>query len=258
MRFRRHEGQPLLQPLLETIAGRRLVLQGAVVLGAFLIGYLLTVIWLFPSKLFSTDHAVPRLLDVGVTEAKSRLTKAGFRMKLDPDMAHPKAPKGTVVWQDPAPGVVLPPNSPITLALSNGPAPVAVPDVVGFDANLAVKVLQASGLTIGVIDSLPSAADPGVVVATRPGAGVGRDPGTSVDVVVSRGPAEISVPGVIGMTTQQARERLELAGLAVGSTSSRTVLGKPDGIVVEQQPAPGTLSSRGGKVDLILSRKASP
>jgi len=97
MRFRRHEGQPLLQPMFETIAGRRLVLQVAVVLGAFLLGYLLTVIWLFPSKLFSTDHAVPRLLDLGVTEAKSRLTKAGFRMKLDPDMAHPKAPKGTVV-----------------------------------------------------------------------------------------------------------------------------------------------------------------
>jgi serine/threonine-protein kinase len=216
------------------------------------------VLWLFPSKLFSTDHAVPRLLDLGVTEAKSRLTKAGFRMKLDAEMAHPKAPKGTVVWQDPPPGVVLPPNSPITLALSGGPAPIAVPDVVGFDANLAVRVLQAAGLTIGVTDSLPSAADPGVVVATRPGAGVGRDPGTPVDVVVSRGPAEISVPGVIGMTTQQARERLELAGLAVGSTSSRTVLGKPDGIVVEQQPAAGTLSSRGGKVNLILSKKASP
>ena len=118
MRFRRHEGEPVFGPLLETIAGRRLVRQAAVVLGAFLFGYLLTVIWLFPSKLFSTDHAVPRLLDLGVTEAKSRLTKAGFRMKLDPEMSHPKAPKGTVVWQDPAPGVVLPPNSPITLALS--------------------------------------------------------------------------------------------------------------------------------------------
>jgi serine/threonine-protein kinase len=135
---------------------------------------------------------------------------------------------------------------------------VAIPDVVGFEASLALRVLQASGLTIGVTDSLPSAADPGVVVATRPGAGVGRDPGTPVDIVVSRGPAEISVPGVLGMTTQQARERLELAGLAVGSTSSRTVLGKPDGIVVEQRPAPGTLSSRGGRVDLILSRKATP
>ena len=254
MQFRRHEGPPLMT----TIAGRRLLRQGGIVVGAFLFGYLLTVIWLFPAKLFSTDHAVPRLLDLGVTEAKTRLSKQGFRMKLDAEMAHPRAPKGTVVWQDPPPGVVVPPNTPITLNLSNGPAPVAVPDVTGYDLPLALKVLQAAGLTLGVTDSLPSAADPGVVIATRPGAGVGRDPGTPVDVVVSRGPAEISVPGVIGMTTQQARERLELAGLTVGATSSRAVLGKPEGIVVEQRPAAGTLSSRNGRVDLILSRKASP
>jgi beta-lactam-binding protein with PASTA domain len=60
------------------------------------------------------------------------------------------------------------------------------------------------------------------------------------------------------MTTQQARERLEVAGLALGITSSRVTLGKPDGIVVEQRPSPGTLSPRGGRVDLILSRKAAP
>jgi serine/threonine-protein kinase len=144
--------------------------------------------------------------------------------------------------------------------LSNGPAPVAVPDVVGFDANLAVKVLQASGLTIRHrLAAL--AADPGVVVATgRPASIEAMSSGVNPSVAnrSTGGPAEISVPGVIGMTTQQARERLELAGLAVGSTSSRTVLGKPDGIVVEQQPAAGTLSSRGGKVNLILSKKASP
>ena len=152
MRFRRHEEGP---PLIATIAGRRMVRQAALVVGAFLFGYLLTVIWLFPSKLFSTDHAVPRLLDLGVTEAKSRLTKQGFRMKLEPEMAHPKAPKGTVIWQDPAPGVVLPPNSPISLDLSSGPAPVAIPDVVGFEASLALRVLEASGLTIGATGFAP-------------------------------------------------------------------------------------------------------
>jgi serine/threonine-protein kinase len=257
MQFRRHDEKDG-PSILQTIAGRRLVRQIAIVVGAFIVGYLLTVVWLFPAPLFSSDHAVPRLLDVGVTEAKTRLEKQGFRVKYDAELPHPKAPKGTVVWQDPPPGTALPRNAQVTLSLSSGPAQVAVPDVVGFETPLGIKVLQSAGLQIGQTDSLPSAADPGIIVATRPGGGVGRDPGTTVDIVVSRGPAEISVPGVVGMTTQQARERLEVAGLALGITSSRVTLGKPDGIVVEQRPSPGTLSPRGGRVDLILSRKAAP
>jgi serine/threonine-protein kinase len=254
MKFRRHESAPIFA----TIAGRRLVKQAALVVGAFLLGYLLTIVWLFPAPLFGSGHAVPRVLDVGITEAKVQLEKQGFRAKIEGEMPHPKAPKGTVVWQDPPPGMVAPGNSQVSLTLSSGPAPVAVPDVVGFEGPLALRVIEASGLTLGETDSLPSAADPGVVVATRPAAGVGRDPGTPVDIVLSRGPAEISVPSVLGMTRQQARERLEVAGLTMGNTSSRVAIGRPEGVVVEQRPAPGTLSPRAGQVDLILSRKASP
>lgn len=243
---------------LSTVAGRRFLKQAGIVLGAFLFGYLLTVFWLFRTPMFSSGHAVPNVLLQGVTAAKERLEKQGFRIKAEGELPHPKAPKGTVVWQDPPPSVVMPVNSIVTLTLSSGPASIPVPDVVGLDAPLAVRVLQASGLTIGATDSLPSGMDPGVVIATRPSSGVGRDPGTPVDVVVSRGPAEISVPSVVGMTREQARERLEVAGLTVGAVTSKAVLGRQEGTVAEQQPLAGTLSTRGGKVELVLARKARP
>jgi len=254
MRFRR-SGDSWFR---STVAGRRFLKQAGIVVGAFIFGYLLTVFWLFPAPLFSSGHAVPNVLLQGVTAARERLEKQGLRVKTEGELPHPKAPKGTVVWQDPPPSTVVPPNTMVTLTLSSGPAAIPVPDVVGFEAQLAIRVLQASGLTLGVTDSLPSGTEPGIVVATRPSSGVGRDPGTPVDVVVSRGPAEISVPQVVGMTREQARERLEVAGLVLGEVTSRVVLGRPEGMVVEQRPGAGTLSTRNGRVDLVLSRKAGP
>ena len=251
MQVRRHQGPPFLQ----TIGGRRLVKQTTIITAGFVIGYLLTVFWLFPAPLLSAGHMVPRVLDRELGEAREKLEKQGFRPRTGEEQPHPRAPKGTVIWQDPPPGVVLPQGSPVQLTTSSGPAPVPVPDVMGLELPLARKVVEAGGLLVGEVDSIPASADRGVVVATRPSSGVARDPGFAVDLVVSNGPAEISVPDVIGMTLQPARLRLEQAGLKVGGVTWRTAANKPEGMVIEQRPAPGTLSPGGGRVDLILSRK---
>jgi serine/threonine-protein kinase len=186
------------------------------------------------------------------------LERLGFRVKFDPDEPDPKAAKGTVIWQDPAPGTVIPKGSTVLLTPSSGPPTVPVPDVVGMDEALARKVMEASGLKIAEVDSLPASAEPGVVIATRPSAGVGRDLSSDVSLVLSRGPAEINVPDVIGMSRQQASDRLEQAGLKLGAISSRPAANRPVGVVIEQRPAPGTLSPRDGRVDIIVSRKTSP
>ncbi len=253
MRFRRHLGPSLLS----TVSGRRLARQTAVVAGAFGLGYLITVFW-FPAQVFSSDKAIPRVLDRPSDEARARIEKLGFKARIEDGEPHPKAAKGTVIWQDPAPGTVLPAGSTVHLTPSDGPAPLPVPDVIGLEEAQARMIVRAAGLAATESDSIPASADRGVVVATRPGAGVGRDPGSEVVLVVSSGPAEISVPDVIGMTSQQARERLQAAGLAVGAITARGVANKPPGLVIEQRPASGTLSPRDGRVDLILSRKPNP
>jgi serine/threonine-protein kinase len=254
MRPRRH----LAPSFFSTIAGRRLVRQASVVALAFIAGYLVTVFWLFPAPLFSSDHAVPRVVERDIADAKERLERQGFRAKVAGEEADPKAARGIVLWQDPAPGTVLPKGTVVQLTTSTGPAPVAIADVVGMDESLARRVIEASGLTIGGVDSIPASDERGVVIATRPGAGVARDAGTAVVLVVSSGPAEINVPDVIGLTQKAAAERITQAGLRPGSVVSRAVAGKLPGTVIDQRPAPGTLSARDGRVDLILARKPTP
>jgi serine/threonine-protein kinase len=74
-----------------------------------------------------------------------------------------------------------------------------------------------------------------------------------VDVVVSRGPVDIRVPAVVGLRHEDARLRLEAAGLKVGNVRTRDGGRGPAGLVLDQQPAAGILAPRGARVHLVLA-----
>jgi beta-lactam-binding protein with PASTA domain len=257
MQFRRPSIAGRNRGLLSTIAGRRFVKQAGIVAGMFLVGYLFTILWVFPAPLFRSEHAVPRVLDLGVTEARQRLEGQGFRFRIEDTQTDPSAPKGAVVWQDPPPGVVVAPNSQVALILSDGPPDVPVPDVAGFPRSLAERTLRAAGFMLGKADTLPASSEAGIVVQSRPSAGVGRAAGTPIDLVISSGPAELTIPSVVGLSLAQARERIEQLGLLVGATGGRVVPGRPEGLVLEQRPPAGIRSPRGGRVDLVVTKKGN-
>ena len=256
MQFRRPSGASPQMPFLRTIAGRRSVKQASIVAAAFAVGYLITVFWLFPAPFFSSRHSVPRVIDLGVTEARAKLESAGLRFKLDDQETDPVVARNAVVRQDPPPGVAVEPNTVVSLVLSDGPPDVPVPDVAGFPRALAERVLKAAGFKLGRADTLPSASERGIVVQTRPGPGVGRPAGTSIELVISSGKADVTVPSIVGLTLVEARARLGEIGLLVGSVSSRPVSGRPEGTILEQRPTAGTRSGRGTRVDLIVAGKS--
>jgi eukaryotic-like serine/threonine-protein kinase len=83
---------------------------------------------------------------------------------------------------------VLPLNSVVQMVVSAGPSLVAVPDIVGMSLPQAVKIMSAAGVRMGSVDTVAGGQEAGVVLATRPAAGVGRPRGAAVALVVSRGP----------------------------------------------------------------------
>jgi serine/threonine-protein kinase len=109
-----------------------------------------------------------------------------------------------------------------------------------------------------VVDSVAAAQPAGVVLSTRPPAGSSRPSGSTVDRVVSRGPATIRVPSVVGLDQVAAREALERAGLRVGMVQARTARELPPGQVLEQRPAAGTLGTPGAAISLVITRMEDP
>jgi hypothetical protein len=69
-----------------------------------LVGYLLSGYWISPGAVFASEHAVPRVLDLPVADARERLSQLGFRVRVEEERANPVTPRGAVVWQDPPPG----------------------------------------------------------------------------------------------------------------------------------------------------------
>jgi beta-lactam-binding protein with PASTA domain len=185
MRTRRHTG-----PAFSFAAGtpaRRFLRDLALVALTFVVGYGVSALWISPGSLVSSDHPIPRVLGLSEAAARTKLAGLRFRPRLAGERPSDTSPRGTVVWQDPPPDMVLPPNSNVQLVLSGGPAPATVPDVIGFAVPDAEKVFEAAGVKVGRVDTVRAGPEAGVVIATRPAAGSGRPRGAAIDLVVSGG-----------------------------------------------------------------------
>jgi serine/threonine-protein kinase len=236
---------------------RRLLTSTTTLLAAFVVGYGIAVFVLFPAPIFARDQAVPRVLGLELEVAEQTLVAAGLSPNDTVWVNHPNKPARTVVWQEPPPGVAVQPGTGLTLSVSRGPQRVPIPDVAGYEQQLAQRLLEAAGLTVASIDTSTSPQERGVVVATNPSAGQSRPPGFGVRLYVSVGAATISVPDLSGLTLDEARELLEEFGLALGSTQSRTSTASEPGLIIEQNPAAGTLSARGAAVAVTIVRGGS-
>lgn len=152
-----------------------------------LIGYVLSGYWISPDAVFASEHAVPRVLDLPVADARERLGELGFRVRVEGERPNAVVPRGAVLWQDPPPETVVQPNSSVQLVLSGGAAPVNVPDVIGLSLPYAESIIEAAGLKLGRVDRVTSGQEAEVVLSVRPPPGNGRPPGSRVEVLVSTG-----------------------------------------------------------------------
>lgn len=230
------------------------LLATAVAVGVFACGYLFAAIMLFPAPFFPRSHAVPRALGLDLAQAQQTLEEARLVVSDTELVSHPAIPPGDVVWQDPPPHVAVPEGTGVALWVSRGPRPIPVPDVTGYQQELAVRLIQAAGLSVARIDTTIAPQERGVVVNTRPPAGQSREPGDGITLFVSVGTPSISVPDLAGLRLDEARQVLEELGLVLGSTRSRRTSVADSGIIIEQNPAAGTLSAPGGVVNVTIVR----
>ncbi|HYK81828.1 MAG TPA: PASTA domain-containing protein [Gemmatimonadales bacterium] len=254
MRIRRH-----LPPLTEWrlpafAAAPELRRWGLGVLGALVAGYLTAYLILFPAPLLHGHQVVPRVLGLSLQEASAQVRQAGLTVQDGGAEPHPTAPQGTIIWQDPPPGVGAPAELRVTLVASDGPPKIPVPDVAGLDGALAQRLIAAAGLTVAGVDSVQAAAPRGIAMVTRPPATSVLAPGAPVTVVVSRGAPTIGVPDLLGLSQADARTRLEVDGLALGTVTRRRTGDANPGTVVAQTPAAGTLAAPGTVVDIVVAR----
>lgn len=216
----------------------------ATFVSCLIIGYFIAALFLFPAPFFAKAKAVPDLNGMQQDEAEEALQGAGLVPGDAETISHPTAAAGDVVWQDPPAGMVVPEGTPIQIAVSQGPQQIPVPDVVNYTAELARLLLESAGLTPDLVD-VQTPLPRGEVENTRPRAGVPLEPGDTVRVLVSIGPANVAMPDLAGMTLEQARDTLEALGLVLGDFFPATSRAQAPGMIFQQQPPAGTLTAQG-------------
>src|SRR4029077_3457323 len=92
----------------------------------------------------------------------------------------------TVINSNPAEGNNVPANTLVTLFVSKGQAPVAVPSVVGQQQSQAEATLQAKGFNVNVKSDSTSSLPAGQVISQSPSGGTAA-PGATIPITVSGG-----------------------------------------------------------------------
>ncbi len=124
-----------------------------------------------------------------------------------------------------------------------------VPDVVGMSLSSARSALSQAGFVASVVNQ-PSGEPPGQVISQTPAGGTRMAAGGTVTLFVSSGPAQATVPGVVGMSEGAARNTLAAAGFPASVSYTP---GSPAGIVIAQSPGAGSRAQPGSTVSLVVN-----
>lgn len=193
-------------------------------------------------------------------------------------------PQGVVVAQHPAAGLKAPKGSRVRLNVSQGPpattpavtvtqtqttttgatstptapapASATMPSLVGQKQLAAQRKLQSRGLRVRTV-YVPSTKPRGTVVAQRPAPGTTVKRGTRVRINVSNGPTPQpakAVPDVTGEDQATATTDLRAAGFQVQVVDEPTADPNQDGIVIDEDPLPGTRIPAGSQVTIYVGR----
>ena len=131
---------------------------------------------------------------------------------------------------------------------------VEVPDWIGRGREEAIAQAETLGLVFEVGELRH---DPGVavdrIVQQEPAPGTQVRHGRTIRVVVSLGGETLTVPSVIGQPARQAELELRRSGLTPGWEARIRDAAIPASQVIDQAPAPGTLSVSGDRVHRLVS-----
>jgi eukaryotic-like serine/threonine-protein kinase len=198
--------------------------------------------------------AVPGL--VGRTEAAAM--SAAKRAGVDAEVVERRDaedPKGTVISQDPSAGSWFHGNGTVKLVVSNGPARVAVADVLGRPVLAARQQLMDDGFVVvvrGVDDPRPEVK--GQVLKQDPVGRTMAEPDSTVTLTFSNGPPPVPVPDVHGLSYDEAVAQLQAVHLNAKQGTSQFNDDIPKNRVIGTEPAIGKDAKYESVVTVILSK----
>ncbi len=201
------------------------------------------------------SHPVPHLVGDSRAAATAALSREHFELVVSGTQYDSRIPSGAVIAQQPSTGKLVE-GSKVTVLLSLGPQPVPVTSLAGDTEQAAEQVLSGLGLKVGRVNKVSSMTVPeGIVISSTPDSGTVL-PGASVDLDVSTGKPQVTVPALTssnGASYTAAQTALSAVGLGANESLqySDTVAA---GHVIALSPGPEATVTIGTVISVAVSR----
>jgi serine/threonine-protein kinase len=147
----------------------------------------------------------------------------------------------------------------LVLVVSEGETLAQLPDVSGMDAQEATTLLESRGLVVTQTQAESEEIESGKAISWVVPEQTGLKPGdevlkgTTVQLLISTGPALREVPSIIGLTLDQAKEVLDPLRLDLVETPPSYSNAAAEGLIGAQSPPPGEKVARDTGIAFSIS-----
>ncbi len=204
----------------------------------------------------SREFVVADYVGKNFYEVKGALQKEGI-LVIDKERVYSDTvPNDVIISQNKQKGDKLKPggfNSNIEFKVSKGPKKVRLPDLKKEERANAIKILEELGLDSEIIEVYDKDIALGRVVKTSPAQGIRVEPGSTIEVYVSKGMEikYVEVPDLIGCKKAQAEQIIKGSKLVLGA-EFLTDKDRDTDIVCRQEPKAHEEVEEGSIVDIYF------
>ncbi len=131
---------------------------------------------------------------------------------------------------------------------------VQVPNLVGLRLEQGRELLKLRGLLVSIAEERDDPSQPaGAIIAQNPPSAAATTTGTTVQVILARAPAGLTVPALTGLKPEDAARQLVAKGLQVAAPKAAASETVAPGLVLGTEPPMGAAVPPGSAVVLVLS-----
>ncbi|MGN0480747.1 MAG: Stk1 family PASTA domain-containing Ser/Thr kinase [Lachnospiraceae bacterium] len=208
------------------------------------------------STIDTSDYVeVPDLKNMTEEEAKNALNKIGLGCKITRQPSD-LVEKGKVISQGQKAGTMVPKNTSIKVAISEGVTTIVLQNLVNKTEQEAREYLEDLGLIVVTDYKYDDKIAQGNIVSQLPVANTSVKAGATVKLVVSRGAETktIKVPSIVGESKEDAIKKLEASGF----TNINVIQGSAapsksqEGVVTKVTPAAGSLVTSTTEITITI------
>lgn len=175
------------------------------------------------------------------------------RVGNDFHMEEPKKSKGPVIAAVIAAIAVIAAAAFFVLGGAFG-AGKEVPNVVGMQKEQAIEAITAAGFELGSVDTkYDDEAAENEVIGQDPTAGSKKPEGTKINLTVSSGVEEVTVPDFKNKTIEEAQKEADRYGLVLQASPAQYSADVELNRIISTEPAAGTSVAKGSTVRYVLS-----